>query len=184
MKVAYVTREDCGLGHSVRGIALVRAGQRAGVELRAFGPRLEPLNDLLPFAPDLILGDLSWWRLTEYLDALNVPGWVLSRWAPASWFTLPRLDRWERRLSIEPAADGIPGITDRIPPVVDDSPLPVPPDGSEIRAGYSAWWRAAWFGYRDRVCWYTEGSPERQARIDVGGEMTANGADVLMGMLQ
>ena len=181
MRVAYVTREDCGLGHSVRGTALVRAGQRAGVELRAFGPRLESLDDLLPFAPELILGDLSWWRLTEYLDALNVPGWVLFRWVEASW--LRGADRWERRISIEPAADGLAGITDRIAPIIDDSPLPIPADGTELRAGYNTWWRATWFGYRDRVRWYTEGSPERQARIDAGGEMTANGADELMAML-
>jgi hypothetical protein len=95
----------------------------------------------------------------------------------------PRLDRWERRISIEPAADGIAEITDRIPPVIDVSPLPIPPDGAELRAGYNAWWRAAWFGYRDRVRWYTEGSPECRARIDAGGEMTENGADVLMAMI-
>ena len=183
MRVAYVTREDCGMGHSVRGRALVRAGQRTGVELRAFGPRLEPLDDLLPFAPDLILGDLTWWRLTEYLDALDVPGWVLARWVPARWFALPRLDRWERRISIEPAADSIAGITDRIAPIVDDSQLPIPADGTELRAGYNAWWRSAWCGYRDRMRWYTEGSPERQARIDAGGEMTENGADALMTMI-
>ena len=182
--MAYVTREDCGLGHSVRGLALVRAGQRAGVEVRAFGPRLEPLDALLPFSPELILGDLVWWRLTEYLDALDVPGWVLARFVPASWFALPRLDRWERRISIEPAADGIAGITDRIAPVIDVSPLPMPADGSELRAGYNTYWRAAWFGYRDRVRWYTDGSPERQARIDAGGTLTTNGADVLMGMIR
>ena len=184
MKVAYVTRETCGLGHSVRGLALVRAGQRTRVEVRAFGPRLEPLDGLLPFAPDIILGDLAWWRLTEYLDALSVPGWCLARWVPADWFSGPRIDRWERRLSIEPAADRIAGITHRIAPIIDVSPLPIPADGTEIRAGFNAWWRAAWFGYRDRVRWYTEGSPERQARIDAGGTFTVNGADTLMGMIR
>ena len=183
MRVAYVTREDCGLGHSVRGLALVRAGQRSGVEVRAFGPRLEPLDDLLPFAPELILGDLTWWRLTEYLDALDVPGWVLARWVPASWLTLPRLDRWERRISIEPAADGIAGITDRIAPIVDTEAAFRPEDGQELRAGYSTWWESALFGYRDRVRWYTEGSPEREARIDAGGTFTVNGADTLVAML-
>lgn len=182
MNVAYVTAESCGQGHAARGIALVQAGRRAGIQVRAFGPGLEPPDELPGFHPDLILGDVLWQPLTAVLEDLSVPGWALMRWMPDGW--LHGADRWERRISIEPAADVIPGITDHIAPIVDTEAAFRPKDGQELRAGYSTWWESVWFGYRDRVRWYTEGSPERQARIDAGGEMTRNGADELMAMIR
>ena len=191
MRVAYVTAENCGQGHAVRGLALVRAARRVGVELRAFGPPKPGVaeyegspdwaNRVAAFSPELMIGDFGWARLEALRAELGVPAWLLLRWVPADWLT--GADLWERRISIEPAADGLAGITDRIAPVIDDSPLPVPPDGAQLRAGYNTWWRAAWFGYRDRMRWYTNGLPERQSRIDAGGEMTANGADALMAMI-
>ena len=197
MKVAYVTADSCGRGHAVRGVALVRAAHRAGIELRAFGPskpeltEYEGSNDwrerVVDFAPDLLLGDLQWIPLDDLRARLGVPSWLLLRWEPPDWLRNRgpwRIERWERRISIEPTADAITGITHRIEPIIDDSPLPIPAAGAELRAGYNAWWRAAWFGYRARMRWYTEGSPERQARIDAGGTFTVNGADTLMGMIR
>ena len=196
LRVAYVTRDSCGLGHAVRGMALVLAGRRGGIAVRAFGP---PKDGNLPgyegsmgweadvraWQPDLLLGDLRWTALLPLKDALGIPGWILLRRMPPDWlvdhyeFTI---DRWERRISIEPAEDSAPGITHRVPPIVGpDRWRPV--DGSEVRAGYSAWWESILYGWHDRVRWTTEGSPERQARIDAGGEMTENGADVLMAMI-
>jgi hypothetical protein len=197
MRVAYVTPDRCGLGHAVRGIALVRAARRAEIELRAFGPpkaevrgEYEGSDDwetrVAAFAPDLLLGDIAWVLLDALRSKLGAPAWLLLRWVPAGHLANRRpwrIDAWERRISIEPAADGITGITDRIAPIIDVSPLPIPADGTDVRAGYNAWWRATWFGYRDHVRWFTEGSPERQARIDAGGTFTVNGADTLVAML-
>ena len=196
-RVAFVTPVSCGSGHAVRGVALVRAARRAGIELRAFGPPKPEVGGeyegtelwaaaVRDFAPDLLVGDLMWVPLDALRAELGVPAWLLVRWMPAGHLASRgpwQIENWERRFSIEPAADAIAGITDRIAPIIDDSPLPIPTDGQEVRAGYSAYWRAVWFGYRDRVRWYTEGSPERQARLDAGGEMSLNGADALMAML-
>ena len=186
MRVAYVTSIACGSGHAVRGAALVAAGHRAGIEVRAFGPPKDVTGyegsvdwprAVAEYRPDLLLSDYAWRMTGRVRASLSVPGWLLLRWVPAGW--LDGVRGWERTIAIEPAAEA----PDRIEPIIDISPLPVPPDGSELRAGYNAFWRAAWFGYRDRVRWYTDGSPERQARIDAGGEMTANGADTLLAML-
>jgi hypothetical protein len=198
MRVAYATSEVCGLGHSVRGIALVKAGRRAGIEVRAFGPPKDAVPSgyegtpdwaarVSAWKPDLLLGDLQWMSLNGLRLALGAPAWLLLRWMPANYLTAQRAARrhgWDRVISIEPAADGIIGITDRIAPIIDVSPLPVPSDGAELRAGYNTWWRAAWFGYRDRMRWHAGGSLERQARIDAGGAIEQNGADVLMEMIR
>ena len=86
-RVAYVTAECCGAGHAVRGIALVRAGRRAGIEVRAFGP-VAPYPALAgagyegtydwetqaaAFAPDLLIGDLMWSPLDAFRARLGVP---------------------------------------------------------------------------------------------------------------
>ncbi len=198
MRVAFVTPDSCGTGHAIRGVALVRAARRAGIELRAFGPpkpevpnEYEGTRDweerVKAFTPDLLIGDIAWVRLIALREALGVPAWLLVRWMPPTHLASRgpwQIERWERRISIEPAANGIAGITDCIAPIIDDSSLPVPADVQALRAGYNTWWRAAWFGYRDRMHWSADGSPECQARIDAGGEMTANGADMLMGMIR
>jgi hypothetical protein len=199
MRVAYVTADSCGAGHAVRGVALVRAARRAGVELRAFGPPkpdlVEPeyegsnlwATDVLDFGPDLLLGDLDWIRLDALRAELGAPAWLLLRYMPCGhladrgrW----RIDRWERRISIEPLSETLVGTTHAVPPVVVDVQRFTPTDGQELRAGYNTWWEAVWFGYRDRVQWVSGGSPERQSRIDLGGEMTANGADELLAMIR
>ena len=179
MRVAYVTALDCGAGHAARGRALIAAGIRAGIEVGAYGPGLDPIEQL--GTPDILLGDLEWRALRDVRASVDCPAWLLVRWMGQG-----HLDGcgWERRISIEPAADGIPGITDRIAPIVDTGAAFRPEDGQELRAGYSTWWESAWFGYRDRVRWYTEGSPERQARIDAGGTFMANGADELLAMIR
>ncbi len=196
LKVAYVCRDSCGLGHAVRGMALVQAGRRAGVEVRAFGPpKAEHLPGyegspdwearVLAWRPGLLLADIWWEPLLPLKDALGVPGWLLMRWMRPDWLVGDGVDRWERRISIEPAEDAMPGITDCIPPIIDvTTPLLIPVDGQEVLVGYHAYWRAVWFGYRDRVRWSTAGkAPDSQARLDAGGEMTENGADVLMRMI-
>jgi hypothetical protein len=195
MRVAYATAEACGQGHAVRGVALVRAAARAGIELRAFGPpkpdvaggydgTIDWRDQLVAFAPELLLADVGWSALSGLRAELGIPGWILLRWTPAASLRIPGIERWERRISIEPAADLRPQITDRIEPVVVDGPRFRPADGAELRAGYNTWWEATLFGYRDRVRWIFEPAIlDRAERMRVGGEMTRNGADVLMGML-
>jgi hypothetical protein len=196
MRVAYVTPYSCGRGHAVRGAALVRAA--GTIDVRAFGP---PTDDApveyegsadwskraAAFGADLLLGDIGWFDL-EGLRRRAGAAWLLLRWMPVRHTGRPEarvfLEDWQRRISIEPAADGMALVTHRIPPIVVDEPRFTPVDGQALRAGYNAWWEATWFGYRDRVTWYTDGSPERQARIDAGGTMTKNGADVLMEMIR
>ena len=92
-RVAYVTPERCGLGHAVRGAALVRAARKAGIELRAFGPPKPEVAEyegsnlwataVLDFAPDLLLGDIAWVPLDALRATLGVPAWLLLRWMPA-----------------------------------------------------------------------------------------------------
>jgi hypothetical protein len=179
MRVAYVTALDCGAGHAVRGRALVAAGAGAGIEVSAYGPGLDPMDQV--GTPDLLLGDLDWRSLRELRSSFGCPAWLLVRWMGPG-----HLDGcgWERRISIEPAADAMPGITHRIPPIVGPDRWR-PADGSEVRAGYNAWWESVWYGWHDRVRWTTEGSPERQARIDAGPvQMVRNGADLLMEMIR
>jgi hypothetical protein len=187
------------MGHAVRGVALAQAAKRVGVNLRAFGPPKPDIVDceyegsedweteVVAFAPDLLLGDLQWIVLDRLRKRLCAPAWLLLRWTQPghtsnirSW----RIESWERRISIEPASDATPSVTHRISPIVVDEPRFTPVDGQALRAGYNAWWEAAWFGYGNRVRWYTDGSPERQARIDAGvRKMTENGADALMRMV-
>lgn len=175
-------------------MALVQAGQRVGIEVRAFGP---PKDEVLPgyegsedwetrvaaFRPDLLLGDIEWKRLDALRDQLSVPAWLLLRWWSSPQYLADSgpwaIKNWERRISIEPAGDGMPGLTDRIDPIVGAQRF-TPDEGQPLRAGYNTWWEADWYGYRDRVSWFTEDSPERQARIDAGGGMRTNGADVLI----
>ena len=181
----------------MRGIALARAAV-PGVDLRAFGPVQPQVSDpeyegstdwaerVVAFAPDLLLGDVQWIPLDDLRVRLAVPTWLLLRWVPSGWLRNRgpwRIENWERRISVEPAADAIPGITHRIPPIVGPDRWR-PLDGSEVRAGTNAWWESVWYGWHNRVRWYTDGSPERQARIDAGPvPMTRNGADVLMEMI-
>jgi hypothetical protein len=199
MRVAYVTPNSCGAGHATRGAALVQAGARAGIELRAFGPPCPDLAELgyegsddwaaraATYAPDLLIGDLSWVRLDELRESLGVPAWLLVRWLrPTALLSHGRwsIEAWERRISIEPASDGILGITESISPIVVEAQRFEPVDGQELEAGYNSWWEAVAFGYRDRVRWVDGGSPERRARIDAGGDASTDGADVLMGMIR
>ena len=183
MRIAYVTAESCGRGHAVRGAALVSAGQRAGLDVRAFGP--PDWNEAtLAYQPDLLLGDVAWWRLEPLREALGVPAWLLVRWVHPSLLRHPQLDGWDRRMAIEPAAESLPGITHVVPPIVWTEAPFRPTDGQELRAGYSTWWESVAFGYHEHVRWYTDGSPERQARIGAGGTFTTNGADQLMAMIR
>ena len=179
-------------------MALVLAGRRAGISVRAFGP---PKDGNLPsyegstswnadvraWRPNLLLGDLRWTALLPLKDALGIPGWILLRRMDPDWLTDHyefTIDRWERRISIEPAEDAAPGITHRIPPIVGPDHWR-PPEGSEVRAGFNAWWESILYGWHDRVRWTADGSPERQARIDAGPiPMTANGADELLAMIR
>ena len=190
MRIAYVTPWGCGLGHAARGAALAARGIRAfGPVPRqhgraGFGSLLVPKGfeasvdweaRALAWHPDLLLVDLAW-DAPVLLAA--IPGWLLARWTD-----IGSQRAWGRRISIEPAADVIPGITHRIPPIVGPDRWR-PPDGSEVRAGYNAWWESVWYGWHDRVRWTTDGSPERQARIDAGPVLMAeNGANVLMAMV-
>jgi hypothetical protein len=231
VKVAYVTPESCGAGHAVRGIALVRAGARAGVELRAFGPTVvypelmrsgyEAGDDwtdrAAEFKPDLLIGDIQWVMLDRLRKRLGVPAWLLVRWMRpthlvsfGSW----SVSSWDRRISIEPTADSMVGITDSIPPIVvsnhdeivpsvydgqdveletlrsPDAPFPIAPLLTRARsivspAGYNAYWESTWLGYRDRVRWLQEPHAlDRWARLQTGGKVVANGADVLMTMIK
>ena len=190
MRVAYVTPLDCGLGHAVRGIALVRAARGTGVEVRAFGP---PKDGAAPeyegstdwevraadFGPDLLLGDFSWRRLDPLRRRLGVPAWLLMKWMTPG--HLDSISGWDRVVSVEPAADAMTGVTDRVPPVLDPGYQYEPTDGEEMAAGYHRYWQAVWRGYRDRIRWVEEPRMlDRVARLRHGGEMTVNGADVLV----
>jgi hypothetical protein len=191
-RVAFVTALPCGSGHAVRGVALVRAGARAGIEVRAFGPpkpevpepEYEGSRDWAGraqhWAPDLLLSDRGCTLVADLRAALTVPAWLLLRYAPDY---LPD-GTWERRIAIEPIAAPMPAITDAIPPIVVGAPRFAPTDGQELHAGYNTWWEATWFGYRNRVRWLRDGNPEREARIAAGGAMSENGADVLMRMIE
>ena len=229
-RVAYVTAECCGAGHAVRGIALVRAGRRAGIEVRAFGP-VAPYPALAgagyegtydwetqaaAFAPDLLIGDLMWSPLDAFRARLGVPAWLVLRRMPCGLLTDrgPRkIASWERRISIEPLSESLVGTTDAIPPIVVSNPdeiVPSPYDGQDVTlgtlrdpsapfpvaplltrarsivqpAGYGAYWESVWLGYRDRVTWRNNPKIRDQAeRVEIGGEMTENGADVLMEMI-
>ena len=191
-RVAYITGYTCGFGHAARGAAFAARGIRAfGPAPWQDGPGLLPVPEgfeasddwearALAWQPDLLLVDLAWWRSTSPLTAIR--RWALLRWMEAGTRGL-ETPGWERRISIEPAADVIPGITHRVPPIVGPDRWR-PPDGSEVRAGYNAWWESVWYGWHDRVRWTTDGSPERQARIDAGPVLMAeNGANVLMAMV-
>lgn len=195
--IAYVTPYACGVGHAVRGVALVEAGRRAGLLVRAFGPAIPDPPDgyegsddwadrVAAAGPDLLLGDLSWVQLDPLRAVLGVPAWLLVRWMRLSLTSRGpwSIEAWERRISIEPIADDLSGITESIPPIVVEAQRFVPVDGQELRAGYCSWWEAVRFGYRDRVRWVDGGTPERRARIDAGGEWTTNGADVLLRMIR
>jgi hypothetical protein len=227
IRVAYATPETCGSGHAVRGIALVRAGKQAGIDVRAFGPPVpypalmasgyEGTDDwrerVVAFGPDLLLSDVGWIRLDDVRERLQVPAWALLRWMPPGWLaSRVGLQNW-RRISIEPAADGMAGITDSIPPIVVCNPSdirPGPYDDQDVTlgslhdptapfpvghlltrarsivssAGSNAYWEAVWLGYRDRVRWLSEPAAlDRVERLRVGGEMTANGGAVLMQMI-
>ena len=196
-RAAYVTPETCGMGHAVRGVALVEAAGRAGVELRAFGPSLAGAPNgyegsadwrarVVAWAPDLLLGDIQWVQLDALRAELAVPAWLLLRWMPPGhladrgpW----QIGRWERRIAIEPIAVQ-DGVTHLAHPVVMESPRFAPVDGQELRAGYNTYWEAVRFGYRDRVRWTDGGSPERRARLEHGGELGAlNGADEVVGWI-
>ncbi len=193
MRVAYATPYRWGRGHAVRGAALAGAGQRAGLNVRAFGPMIddppsgyEGRDDwqvaLHDWHPDLLLGDLYW----SGLDAVrgDAVAWLLVRWVPQEWLAdhgPHRLARWERRIAIEPAAT-LPGLTDRVPPIVWTWAPFRPEDGAELRAGYSTWWESIAFGYHERVRWVAD-TPERAARMAAPAEMTTNGADALMEMI-
>jgi len=228
LRVAYATAERCGAGHAVRGIALVRAGRRAGIEVRAFGPPVpypaimaagyEGTTDwqeqVVKYTPDLLLGDLHWLALDHLVQRLSCPAWLLARAFRCHWLEDHgpfRITHWERRIGIEPLAEL--GITDRIPPIVvanpdevpavslfdgqdvtlrsladADAPFPVAPLLTRARsivasAGYNAYWESVWLGYRDRVRWITA-QRERANRVEIGGEMDENGADVLMRMIR
>jgi len=198
VRVAYATPSSCGLGHAVRGAGLVEAGLKAGVEVRAFGPpmdrgpwgyegTLDWKDRLRAWRPDLLLGDIMWISLRDLVATLDSPGWLLVRSMRPDWLVDPYglgVARWERRISIEPAADDLPGITHRVPPIVGPDRWR-PLDGSEVRAGYNAWWESILYDWHDRVRWTADGSPERQARIDAGPvPTTVNGADALMAMIQ
>lgn len=181
MRVAYVTPFDCGTGHAVRGIALVHAGRRAGIELRAFGPpkpvasEYEGTSDWQvrahTYQPDLVLCDLR-------IGPFDAPIWLLLRYLAPHY----RETQCERRIAIEPIA--VEGVTHRVPPIVNTEATFRPADGQGLHAGYNTYWESVWFGYRDRVRWLRDGNPERQARIDAGGEMTKNGADALMALIR
>jgi hypothetical protein len=199
MRVAYATAEACGLGHAVRGVALAQAGRRAGIEVRAFGPPrpgvAEPEYEgsadwerrVADFAPDLLLGDVQWLLLERLRKRLEAPAWLLLRWVQSChceklgpW----SIDGWERRISIEPAADGLPRITDRIPPIVVDPPHFTPVAGQRLSAGYNTYWESVYYGWRHRVVWLDEPRElDRAARLKAGGEMTENGGDALMRMI-
>ena len=180
MRVAYVSPFACGLGHAARGAALVAAGRRAGIDIRAFGPP-NWAPRVLAFAPSLLLGDLDPTWLNGLRRCLGVEAWLLLRWLPLERRRVA--DGWARRIAIEPIARGLPGITDCVPPIVGDRRF-TPTDGQELRAGYNAWWESVWFGYHDRVRWTDGGSPERAARMAGSATMTENGADVLMEMIR
>lgn len=204
MRVAYVTPDACGTGHAMRGVALVQAGRRAGLDVRAFGPVPRAMTSSAPvppefegssedweervraWAPDLLLGDLAWVRLDALREAIAAPAWLLLRYMPCGWLTDHgpwRIDRWERRISIEPLSETLTGTTHAVPPIVVDAPRFTPTDGQKLHAGYATYWEAVRFGYRDRVHWIADGNPEREARVALGGEMTENGADALMRMI-
>ena len=194
MRVAYVTPHDCGLGHAVRGIALVRAARGTAVTLRAFGPPKDAATEyegsadwpdrVADFAPDLLLGDFGWPRLRALRQSLGAPSWLLMKWMQPGYLYGAAEDGWERVISVEPSADDMPGVTDRVPPILDPDYVYEPVDGEPVAAGYHRYWQATWRGYRDRVRWIDEPRMlDRAARLAYGGEMTVNGADVLVAQL-
>jgi len=232
VRVAYLTNQSCGAGHAVRGVALVRAGRRAGIEVRAFGPRppqlamedgWAPLDQAPAWQPDLVLGDIVWSTLHDHLDAIErygtrrIPAWLLVNGLRPPCFLCSHsawvIERWARRISIEPLSHDLPGVTHRLAPIVvanldeirpsaydgemvilgdpelDDVPFPIAPlltraTSVIAAAGYNAFWEATWLGYRSRVRWTSDRRyPDRAARVALGGDMTTNGADALMTMI-
>ncbi|MGV0985006.1 MAG: hypothetical protein ACOYB2_10655 [Limnohabitans sp.] len=243
MKIAYLTPDPCGSGHAVRGVALLRAAQRAGIELRAIGPapvsnpgNMRSMNDLdcgpliaagfeatddwygeiVRYRPDLLIGDLTWLRMMPVLERLpKLEAWLIVRRLPAcNWLrNAPGIERWTRVISIEPLTETLVGTTHAVQPIVvcnpdeaiDPSPFdgldvsyqnamlaqpfPVAPLLTKVRsliasAGYNTYWESVWMGYRDRVTWLDEVAlQERWERVQIGGEMTANGADELIAMI-
>jgi len=170
MRVAYVTSESCGQGHAVRGVALGQAAARAGVTYAAFGPP-DWREAAEAWAPDLLLGDVGWRRLEPLRRRLGVPAWLLLRWVPDDW--LAGIAGWDRVIAIEPAADGIPGVTHHVQPVITD-PVPPPEAGTVLSAGYNAYWQAQRGGWDVR--WRDDGRPERAARIGTTSERYDGGA--------
>ena len=157
-----------------------------------------------------------WSTLAEHVPA-GVPAWLLVNGIRPPCFlcshSVWHIERWSRRISIEPLSHDLPGITHRLPPVVvanpdevtaspfdgqdvtlgdpeaDDVPFPIAPLLTKARsvtapAGYNAYFESVWLGYRDRVRWTSDRRyPDRAARVALGGDMTTNGADALMTMI-
>jgi hypothetical protein len=167
----------------VRGIALAQAAGRVGLEFATFGPTAavegwtgseDWADRAAAWAPDLLIGDLTWRRLKELRERLGVPAWLLVRWLPPAF--LAGITGWDRVVSIEPAADALPGVTHHAPPVLTD-PVPPPEPGAVVSAGYNAYWqgqRGAW-----AVTWRDDGRPERAARIGTASERY-DGADMIL----
>lgn len=184
IRAAYVTPFSCGRGHAVRGAALARAG----VGVRAFGPPIadapagyegvpDPLAAARDSRPDLLLVDL-WWNFAEELRAaLRVPAWLLLRYLAGGAVACP----WPRRLAIEPAAAGLPGVTEQLGAIVGPQRID-PPAGAELTAGYNTWWEAVRYGYHGRVRWLGADHPERGPRIRAPLGPT-DGAERLVAMI-
>ncbi len=149
MKIAYLTPDPCGSGHAVRGVALLRAAERAGVELRAIGPLPaatgNSLNDIdcapliasgfevfedwhkaiVRYRPDLLIGDLNWPRMRSVVERLpKLEAWLIVRRLPScNWLRMmPGIERWQRVISIEPLTETLVGTTHAVQPIVVCNP--------------------------------------------------------------
>lgn len=178
MKVVYATPFSGGAnnGHSVRGKALMLAGQRAGINVIAYDP---PLNwqAILATSPDLILSDI----LGFVPFSPRMPIWVVTRWVPkdltSTWKQAARV------IAIEPLAEALPGVTHTVQPVVNTDATFRPTTGQQLASGYNTYWESVLFGYRDQVTWI-DSNDNGLARVAMGGEITVNGADEIMEMIK